>query len=90
MRADDLHYRLRSVAGARWIVEVFDLASDPEERTNLYDATNPTHTEMKARLLDYKQRLVAGFESTAGGERRRSGRPLEADLEALRELGYVQ
>ena len=83
VRDGDLVTKYRNLDGERWGFEVFDLASDPEERRNLYDPDNPEHRERGAALGRYRDALRAGWD--------RRGEPQldEHTREALRALGYI-
>ena len=87
-RIDDRVFKLRGIGGGRFVREAFDLASDPEERHDIYDAGDPAHRERIEALAAYKESLVADFEA-----RRSRGFPrvpVETQQELLRELGYIE
>lgn len=84
-RDRDRTYHLRSIDGERWGLQVFDLAHDPFERTDLARADDVAQAEMRTTLERYKRRLVEGY-ARAGLEER----AVEDSLEALRGLGYAR
>jgi len=84
VRDGDMVYQHRYLGQGHFRYEVFDLATDPEERENLFDPENPTHREMVARLQAYRRRLVDGYFAHNAGELSRE----EADRR-LRDLGYI-
>lgn len=86
VRDGDRVFKLRRLDGAgRFQAVMFDLASDPEERQDLFDAANPEHQAMQARLEAYKARLVEG------NERMQAKRLAEERAQrALKQLGYVE
>ncbi|HVH08067.1 MAG TPA: sulfatase-like hydrolase/transferase [Myxococcota bacterium] len=86
LRSGDLVCKLRSLEGGGFGTEVFDLASDPEERRNVYSAADARHEEMRAKLEAYKAHLVDAH------ARRSEPAPLseEAEVELLKSLGYVK
>ncbi len=86
-RRGDLEFRYRNLDGETWGMQVFDLATDPGETSNLFDASNPTHVAMQDVLLRYKARLVEGFALRWNP----GGAPGAAEShEALKKLGYVR
>ncbi len=89
MREGDVVYKLRNLDGQEWGYQVFDLAVDPEERTNLYDPADPKHTEMASALTDYKARLVKAYPLSTDGARERL-LPEAEEAEMMRELGYIR
>ena len=64
--------------------EAFDLATDPGERTNVFDAENARHRELADELKQYKLRLVDGYYQNNASTLPRG----EADAR-LRALGYI-
>ncbi len=85
-RRGDLVAKLRSLDGTRFGLEVFDLALDPRETTNLYDPASPEHARLAEALEAYKEKLVENFARQGeGGEL-----GTEERLERLRDLGYVR
>ena len=88
IRDGDTVYKSKKVEGDRWGNQVFDLAVDPGETTNLHDPANPRHSEMAASLADYKARLVAKSSQFGGGDPTQL--PEEKEAELLRDLGYIR
>jgi hypothetical protein len=89
MRKGDRVFKLRRLLGGQFGFEVFDLASDPWERRNLFRAEDPEHAEIAAALVRYKAGLIAAHDGVPAGEGSKS--PLrDHELKALRELGYIQ
>ena len=66
---------------------LFDLAADPQERDNLFDASSPDHGQLVDRLVAYKRRLVAAYLRKPPDEG--NGLSEEERLERLRALGYI-
>lgn len=62
--------------------EVFDLAVDPHETTDLYDPTDPLHGELHRRLAQWVRNLDQ--------PPRRSPRPDQDVIDRLRSLGYIR
>ena len=88
MRDGDTVYKHQKLDADSWGIQVFDLAADPGETTNLYDSEDPRHAEMAAQLADYKARLVAGH--SPAGRVDPTLLPEEVEAELLRRLGYIQ
>lgn len=70
-----------STSGTR---ELYDLARDPEEKTNLYRITDPLGLEMRADLADW-QKKVPPFHP-----KQQPGKMDQENLRRLKSLGYVQ
>lgn len=85
VRDGDRVFKLRRFGDGPFEPVMFDLASDPEERKNLYDPSNAGHQAMRTRLEDYKARVVQGHE-------RVQAKRLAHDRaqRALKQLGYVE
>jgi arylsulfatase A-like enzyme len=86
VRDGDQFYKLVSLDANEFHAELYDLAVDPGETRNLFDAENSQHASMIERLWKYKRSLAASH---------RSGKSDEAELspdalEALRSLGYIE
>ena len=81
-RDGDRVFKLRNLDGERWGTQLFDLAADPFEEHDVFDAANEEHAAMAKRLEAYKARLVERFGA------RSMERP-EDVLDRLRELGYI-
>lgn len=65
---------------------VFDLATDPTESVNLYDAANPLHRRRLQQLVVYKKRLV---EACRIWENMDPGIAREESDSRLKALGYL-
>jgi arylsulfatase A-like enzyme len=88
MKEEGLLYKFRNLDGERWGFQLFNLAADPIESTNLFDPTNPTHQEASTRLRNYKQRLVESWDRSHDSD---EGVVLdEREEEILRRLGYIE
>ena len=88
LRSHDLVAKLRKRPDGEFGAEIFDLSSDPEERRNLYDPSNPQHAQIVERLAAYKAELVAAHDAA---EARATTPEVSPDQhEKLRALGYVQ
>lgn len=79
----DRVYKLRHLGDGTWEPALFDLASDPGERHNLFDRGRPRDRAALEKLVEYKTGLTAP---------RFRGPKLPPDRaqEMLRELGYVE
>ncbi len=84
----DTVYKHQKVDTDSWGIQVFDLAVDPGETTNLYDPDDPRHAEMAGQLAAYKSRLVASPGPAGRVDRPRL--PEQEEAELLRGLGYIQ
>lgn len=85
VRDHDEFYELQHRPGGRVEHAVFDLARDPTKRMNLFDADDPEHVAAAEQLGAYRARLLEGYE-----QRQRSRVPRRRQIEALRELGYIE
>lgn len=86
LREGDTVYQWRNLDGREWGAEVFDLATDRTEARNLFNAADPVHARMIARLLAYKRRLVKAHERLGA----MPGQPTsEENQRRLRALGYI-
>ena len=83
-RDGDITYKLRNLDGQNWGLQVFDVAQDPEESSNLSDPENPGHIQMLKALEDYKALLVSRH-----GKTDRADIPQEDAMRRLKSLGYV-
>jgi arylsulfatase A-like enzyme/tetratricopeptide (TPR) repeat protein len=61
--------------------ELYDLASDPNERNNLYESERPTATELSRRVAAIRASAPSHGEKPAG--------PTPETASALRSLGYL-
>jgi arylsulfatase A-like enzyme len=88
VRSGDLVVKLRRRADGAFGFEAFDLASDPDERRDLFDPANPDHARLAHELERYKAELVATHDAAEA----ETATPAvdEKQLEALRRLGYVE
>ncbi len=85
VRKGDLVAKLERPDGSRFVFQVFDLANDPHETTDLFDPSSSEHAELARALERYRERLVEGFEQR-GAEVLTD----EDRTERLRSLGYVR
>jgi len=88
IRDGDTVYKSKKVGTDRWGIQVFDLATDPEEMENDYDPENPAHAAMAATLEGYKARLVESY--SQAGPRKSLQVPEDQEAELLRGLGYIR
>ncbi len=63
--------------------ELYDVTSDPDETENLYRADRPEAIRLKPHLTAWMARAAAHGSAPESG-------PSDRDLDALRELGYVE
>jgi len=82
IRDRDMVFKLSRRTDGSFVVQAFDLASDPGETTDLFDSEDPEHALMRERLATYKARLVQRFDPS-------SGLTEDEALERLKELGYL-
>jgi arylsulfatase A-like enzyme len=85
-RQGDRLFKFRNLDGIEWGFQMFDLAQDPTESVNLFDANDPAHASMAGELRAYKARLAESH-SAAG---RRGVVLREKDAAAMRQLGYIR
>ena len=83
VRDGDLVMKLRARNGKRWETPVYDLATDPAETIDIFNAADRRHQELLRRLHAYKARIV---EQARNAE---STVPAKRSVELLRELGYI-
>jgi len=70
---------------------LFDLALDRPKTTNRFDADEPTHAAVADELARYRTRLIDAHQAREAARRAgRARRPPQRDIEALRELGYIE
>jgi hypothetical protein len=81
VRAGDRVGLLRNLDGTRWGTQVFDLAVDPWQRTDLFDPARGEHRALAARLEAYKRLLVESYRGVT---------PPDDALARLKALGYVE
>ena len=86
VRDHDMVFRWRHAGDGRFLAEAFDLASDPEQRNNLFNPDDPLHATRLDQLHDYKARLVSAFHGAAVPVAPVDDR----QIEQLRALGYVE
>jgi len=84
-RRSDLFHEFRHTGGGEFGHAVFDLAADPQKRTDLFDAGNPDHRAMAERLVAYKETLANAQKKGIAGSVEDQRR-----LELLREIGYIE
>jgi hypothetical protein len=88
VRKGDLVYKLTKQPDGSFGFKVYDLARDPEERHDLFRSDDPEHAAMAERLERYKEALIVAHDAA---EAEKATREVDRrELEALRELGYVQ
>jgi arylsulfatase A-like enzyme len=90
LREDDTVLKYRHSLDGGWKFEAYDLATDPAEENDIYDAADPTLRSMTERLRRYKVDLVEAY---ADWQELRGTTPdglSEEDLRRLRSLGYIQ
>jgi len=85
VRDGDLVLKLENQLDGSFAFAAFDLAQDPREEDDLYDAQNDLHRRLAAELERYKARLIEGFRRS-----RSLGREEQDALERLRDIGYVR
>lgn len=83
-RRGDEYYKLRRRPDDTWYFSMYDLGTDPEERIDLYDPSDPRQAEMVEALEQYKERMREAAYVIQGG-----GIPREQAIEMLRSMGYV-
>jgi arylsulfatase A-like enzyme len=88
VREGDRVAKYRNLGGGRFGFEVFDLAADPAERSNVFDPADPQHRRLSESLVDYKQALVDDFHRRAGSPT--GDVPEDRSTELLRSLGYIE
>lgn len=81
-RRGDLFHKIRHLGEAHWAREVYDLANDPTETTNLYEAGNAEQERVFGYLESYKHRLIDHYTD-------HDLSPEETE-EHLRGLGYIK
>jgi len=82
LRDGDLAFKLRPSEPGVFHTVAYDLAADPAERCDVFDASNPLHAERAAELVRYKERLVRAYSGS-------SSLSQEEVLKRLEGLGYV-
>jgi len=83
-RRGDLYFKLRRRTDDSWYHSVYDLARDPEERNDLFDAKDPAQREILELLDQYKEEMTnAGYTAQARGV------PRAKAIEMLRSMGYI-
>ena len=61
IRQGDMRYKLRNLGADTWSVQAFDLASDPSETRDVFNAADPAHADMGARAEQYKRQLERSY-----------------------------
>ena len=89
VRSGDHVFKYRNRGDGAFLCEVFDHAVDFGETTNLYDASDPLHREMLAKLEDYKAYLVEDCRRRLDSGERNDHLPPDQQMQLLRALGYV-
>jgi arylsulfatase A-like enzyme len=85
VRRNDDVWALHRGSGMAWEGARYDLATDPAERRNLFDPSNPVDKAMLAKLRRYKASLIAGAATVRA--RREAA---EAAKRRLRAMGYIE
>jgi hypothetical protein len=81
--------KLRNKGDERFVVEAFDLESDPIEALNVFDPEDPRDRQAATSVREHKARLVASVLARLG--KPTPGEPSREESEAaLRALGYIQ
>ncbi len=86
VRVGDRVYKRFRFGDGEWQYSAFDLAVDPDERTDLFDVRDAEHAEMQRKLDAYWEKLVTSYHDE-GGERTLLP---EQEERALRSLGYIE
>ncbi len=86
LRDRDRVYKLLSLNGKDFHPEIYDLAADPFESRNLFDAASQEQARMIERLGEYKSLLVEAHRADTFAER---DLDFEHQAELLRSLGYI-
>ena len=88
-RANDLLVKYRYDGAGKYIYEAFNLAADPKETRNIFDAEDAEQRRLVEQLRRYRQMILA--DAHAPPEMAPEGsQPDEATLkEQLRALGYI-
>lgn len=89
-RRGDLLFKLRRLDGETWTLSAFDLATDPTESRDVFDAADPLHREVADQLRDYKADMVADFHQYERTRAVELAVDKEERLESLRSLGYIK
>lgn len=74
--------------GKEWGLQVFDLATDPIMKKNLYDESNPEHKTALEELAARKQNIVKTFEEKQDIIKEMRI-PEEVEKEKLKSLNYI-
>lgn len=88
VRDGDRWAKLARIGGA-WRLQVFDLAADPREERDLFDAASAEHAALRADLEAYRERLAQACDARPPG----NGAPESLErgrMKVLRDLGYVR
>jgi hypothetical protein len=88
-RANDLLVKYRYDGAGKFLYEAFDLAADPKETRNIFDAEDPRQSRLVTQLGRYRKILIDAHVDPR--EKAPEGsRPDEAMvIEQLRALGYI-
>jgi len=90
IRDGDTVYKLCALDEQEFAVQVFDLAADPEERTDLFDEASARHAEMVDHLNRYKLRLALEYARKSEAVEASMTLSEEEQLQLLQDLGYVR
>lgn len=81
-------YKFSSPDGESFAPHVYDWESDPTERADLYDPSDPEQAQLLKRLAEYKGELIEGYGAWRAVTEGRV--PSERQQELLRSLGYIK
>jgi arylsulfatase A-like enzyme len=82
VRDEDLVFKLRPSEPGVFRTFAYDVAADPAESRDVFDAADPRHAERARELAEYKARLVAACTGEGGLSQ-------QEILKRLEGLGYV-
>ncbi len=86
VRDRDMVFKWLQTSPQDWNFVAYDLAKDPGETRDVFDASNPAHVRMGELLRDYKELLTRGYLDPITSPRMPTR---EEELEVLKGLGYV-
>lgn len=88
-RADDLLIKYRYDGAGKFVYEAFDLAADPKETRNIFDAEDARQRRLVEQLGRYRKILIDAHVDPRK-KRPEGSQPDEATMiEQLRALGYI-
>jgi hypothetical protein len=84
VRQHDNYYKLHRSPSDVWSVSKYDLAKDPTETNDIFDASDSADQAMVERINAYKEEMMEhAYKSEMGAM------PRPKAIEMLRSLGYV-